>query len=122
MTPGNAGLIKNYDAESVIGKYRICKFGAADYGVALATAATDLVMGVSNILGADAIGQRVDVVRSGIAKVYYGGTVTRGQKLTTDANGAAVTAATTNNVIGVAEISGVAGDIGAVSIELSKLP
>ena len=36
------GLITTHDAEGAIGKYRIAKFGAADGGVAQATAATGM--------------------------------------------------------------------------------
>lgn len=123
MTTGaNPGLIKTYDAEAAITKYRIVKFGAADEGVLMAAAATDLLVGVSNILGAEAAGDPCDVIRSGIAKVEYGAAVTRGQLLTANASGQAIPAVTTNQVIGVAELSGVAGDIGSVLVAPSKLP
>jgi len=122
MTPGNNTLVKNYDAEGVISPFRIVKFGAADYGVLQASAGADLVFGVSNILGAEASGDRVDVVVAGIAKVELGGNVTRGQKLMADANGKAITATTTKEVIGIAAVSGVSGDIGLVLIAPSTLP
>jgi len=115
-------LIKTYDAEGAILPYRIIKFGAADYGVVQAAAAADLSIGVSNILGAAAAGDPVDVVKSGIAKVEFGGAITRGAAITANASGQAVAAATTNQVIGYAEVSGVAGDIGSVFISPSKLP
>lgn len=125
MTTGaNPGLIKNYDAGAAIAKYRIVKFGTSDYTVIQAAAATDLLIGVSNLLGADS-GDRVDVVKSGIAQVEYGGNVTRGALLTADADGKAVAAApaagANASVIGYAEVSGVSGDIGAVFIAPGSL-
>lgn len=122
MTTGaNPGLIKTYDAEATVAPYRIVKFGAADYGVVQGAAAADLLIGVSNIIGAENAGDPCDVVKSGIAKVEYGGTITRGAALTTNASGQAVAAVATNQVIGYAEISGVSGDIGAVMIAPHKI-
>lgn len=113
----NPGLTKNYDAEAVVAAHRIVKFGAADNGVVQGAAATDLLIGVSD-LGADAIGDRVDVYRSGLVDVEYGGNVTRGALLTSDANGRAIAATPGAGVrtIGVAEVSGVLNDIGKVLI------
>lgn len=112
-------LSKNYVAGAATTKYRIAKFGAADGAVLLAAAATDASIGVFTELSQD-IGGRVDVYRIGLADVEYGGTVTRGDLLTSDATGRAVTAApgagVANRVIGVAEVSGVLGDIGSVRI------
>jgi len=75
----------------------------------------DALLGVSGLVAGD-VGKRVDIIMSDLAEVEYGGTVTRGDWLTTDANGKAVTAApaagTNNNVIGRATCSGVLGDIG----------
>ena len=73
---GNPTLIKNYTAEGDIAAYRIVKFGAADGGVAQAAASTDLVIGVNAELPVVA-GERVDVVRAGLADVEFGGTVDR---------------------------------------------
>ena len=114
---GNPTLIKNYTAEGAIAAYRIVKFGAADGGVVQAAASTDLIIGVNEALPV-AAGERVDVIRSGIADVEFGGTVARGQPVAADANGKAVVAAPAANVnahiIGFAEVSAVAGDIAPV--------
>ena len=116
----NDGLDKNYTAEAVIAPYRIAKFGATDSVVAQAAAATDLLIGVTGKVSATVIGERVDVSRSGIREVEYGGAVARGATLTADASGRAITAAPAagSNVrtIGVAEVSGVLGDIGSLLI------
>lgn len=108
-------IIKNYTASGAIGQYLVGKFGSADGTVAQASAATDLSIGVCCQPGGAADGERVDIVRSGMAEVQYGGTVARGKKLTVNSAGKVVEAApsTGSNVqiIGIAEVSGVANDI-----------
>lgn len=115
----NEGLAKTLVAGAAVAARRIVKFGSSDTAVVQAAAATDLIIGVSD-LGADS-GEYCDVIVDGIALVEYGGNVTRGQFLTSDANGKAVAAApaatATNRIIGVAMKSGVSGDIGSVLIE-----
>lgn len=111
--------ILNYTAETALAKFRIVCFGATDGSVKQAAAATDLIIGVTEGF-AYAVADRVDIVRSGPAEIEYGGAVTRGQPLTSDAVGRAVAAAPAagNNVriIGYAEVSGVLGDIGSVYV------
>jgi hypothetical protein len=115
-------LIENFDAEAAVAPRRIVKLGTADHSILQAAAAADLLIGVTDILGADAAGDRIDVITAGVAQVELGGTVTRGTKLTANADGKAVAAATGNQVIGIARVSGVAGDIGSVQIAPSTLP
>lgn len=121
----NPLLTKSYDAEGTIADHTIVKFGAADNGVLAATAATESLVGVTDAPGDVVSGDRVDVVQGGISDVLYGGTVTRGDLLTADASGRAVTAAPTvgvnNGVIGRAIVSGVVGDIGKVLIVPSQI-
>lgn len=113
----HGGLTKTYTATAAVTKRRIVKFGAADGAVIPAAAATDLLVGVSGDIDA-AIGERCDVHMLGcIADVEYGGTVARGDLLTADASGRAITTTTAaNRYIGIAEVSGVVGDIGSVVI------
>lgn len=112
---------RNYLAPAAIAAYRIAKHGAADGEVAQATAATEALMGVTNSL-AIAAGERVDLVKSGLADVEYGGNVTRGDPLTADADGKAVTATVAGSrLIGFAELSGASGDIGVVHISPGTL-
>lgn len=110
----NPQLIKAYTAESAISKHTIVKFGGTDGSVLQATGGNDNTIGVSCELDVNA-GGIIDVVRSGIAEVVYGGSVSRGDKLTSDASGRAVTAAPAAGVnmeiIGIAEVSGILGDI-----------
>jgi hypothetical protein len=110
--------VKNYVTGGAVGPNRIVKFGSADNTVVLAAAATDKPIGVSrgpSTLGSVASGDRIDVVRLGIYPVVAGGTITRGDPITSDASGGAVTAApsagTNNGIIGRAETSAVSGDL-----------
>jgi len=114
------GLVKNYTAEGVIAKNRIVKFGAADKQIAQASAATDNFAGVTGVNGADGAGDRVDIYKTDIQDIEFGGTVAAGDPLTADADGKAIKAAPTagSNVrcIGTAEVSAVSGDIAPAHI------
>lgn len=105
----------NYRAEAAIAAYRIIKFGAADGGIVTASAATDLLIGGNGRPSADAAGDRLDVVRDDFVEIQLGGTVTRGDRLTSDASGKAITAApavgANVSIIGFAEVSGVIDDV-----------
>lgn len=118
-------LVKNYVGEAAIAAYRIVKFGASDGSVLQANAATDLLIGATGRTYPEVANERVDIVREGFAEVEYGATVLRGQKLTADAQGRAIPAAPGggNNVqvIGVAEVSGLVGDIGSMLIASSVM-
>ena len=120
----NPGLIKTFTAEATVAPYRIVKHGSADTNAVPASAVTDSMIGVSGQVQGD-ITKRVDVTMSDIAEVELGGTVTRGDWLTSDANGKAVTAApaagTNNNVIGRAMASGVLGDIAPVFLAQNRI-
>jgi hypothetical protein len=110
----NNGLTKSYLTEGAISAARFVKVGANDYGVLQAAAATDKIIGISTEVDSVS-GERIDVVHSDIADLKLGGTVARGDLLTSDASGQGVTAAPgagTNNRIGaMALISGVSGDV-----------
>lgn len=116
----NVTLVKGGTAEAAIAAYRIVKPGTADGNYLQAAAATDFLMGVCESVG-PAAGERIDVVKSGIADVEFGGTVTRGGPVTADASGKAVAAApaagSNVRIIGFAEVSAVAGDIAPVWLE-----
>jgi Uncharacterized conserved protein (DUF2190) len=116
----NPILTKTYTAGGTIAARTIVKFGAADFAVVAAAAAADLAVGVSDVLAVVA-GERVDIHVSGLADVVYGGAVTRGQALTSDAQGRAIAASNAGEIcIGFAEVSGVANDIGSVAISRHK--
>lgn len=115
---------KNYYSGAAVTARRIVKMGAADNTVILAAAAADLLIGVS-ALGCTASGDRLDIVKSGHCLVEFGGTVTRGQKLTSDSTGRAIAAApgagVNAQIIGFAEVSAVVGDIGEIFISQSVM-
>ncbi len=103
-----------------IGAKLIVAHGASDGIAKQAAAATDKLIGVTD-LGADAANQILDIQRNGPAKVRYGGAVERGDYLTSDAAGKAVpvtkpAADTTVYYIGQASVSGVADDICVVDL------
>lgn len=120
----NMNLARNFKAEAAIPAYTIVKLGSADGQVLAAAAATDKLVGVTTDIDA-AINDRCDVILSGAADVLYGGNVTRGDQLTADASGRAVTAApaagANNRIIGIALLSGVAGDVGQMGIAPGSL-
>lgn len=117
-------LVKGFKAEAAITKRRIVKFGASDTGALPSAAAADLHVGVSSDIDA-ALGENCDVTLSGIGEVEFGGVVTRGQKLTSDAVGRAIAAApaagVNAHVVGVAMVSAVLGDIGPVLVQPSVM-
>lgn len=110
----NLGLTKNFNATGAIPAYSLVKFGANDGEVVAAAAATDKIIGVTTEIAA-ASGERCDVQVDDIGFVLLGGTVTRGDLITSDVNGAGVTAApaagVNNRILGIAMKSGVSGDI-----------
>jgi hypothetical protein len=118
-------LAKSYTAEAAIGANLIVKVGANDGGILQAAAATDKLMGVCITPGGVASGDRTDVQTDGVAEIYAGGTVSRGDPITSDANGKAVTAApsagSNNRIIGFAEVSAAAGDLFRVKLALGVM-
>lgn len=119
MTARNHEFNKGFIAGGAIAAKRLVKFHTADNSVVQAAAVGDFIIGVSDLAAASA--EHVTVVMGGIAIVEYGGAVTRGAQLTTDASGKAVVAApaagTNNRVIGIAMVSGVSGDLGSVLLQ-----
>ena len=94
--------------------FTIGKFGADDDTMSLATAATDLLIGVFQHTTANA-GDEVRFMIEGVTRVKIGGAVTRGNPLTSDASGQGVAAApaagSNARIIGIALASGASGDI-----------
>ncbi len=121
---GQLVAVRSFVAEAAISANRVVTFGATDDNVLTAVAVTStligIVEGVSPVLG-----ERVDVVMTGIADLQIGGSVTRGAYITVDAKGRGVAAApaagVNNNVIGVALQSGVSGDIIPVLISPGRI-
>lgn len=111
-----------YVAEATVNPYRIVKFGTAADRVIQGAAATDLSIGINQSPQAANAGQPVMIAFQGLGKVECGAAVTRGDLISTDSVGRAVTslAAPTDRVIGVALESGVLGTVIRCSISPSK--
>lgn len=117
-------LTKNYKAGAIVYPKRIVKFGADDKTVILATGATDALIGIVDNVGYDTANTNnrypnpdVNIYFAGIAPVVYGGTITRGNLITSDVNGKAIAATVAGSrVIGIAIEDGVNNDEGAVLI------
>lgn len=120
----SVAFIRSYKAEAAVEKFRIVKFGAADDQVVKGAAVGDNLIGISMEVDS-AINEMCDVVKQGPAQVVCGGAVTRGDKLTTDANGKAVVAApaagVNNNIVGVADQSGVLDDIIRCTVGVGRI-
>ncbi len=86
-------IVKNFTASGAIGHRRLVKFTANDGEVALATAATDAIAGVTDFPSGAASGERIDVVLFGQAEVVAGGNLAPGALFTAGAGGVAVAAA-----------------------------
>jgi hypothetical protein len=119
-------LIRNFTAGTGGVRYaRLVRLGTADGQVVEATAATDVILGVSVQPGTAADGQRCDVALAGVAEVVAGGTISRGAWVTATTGGAAVAAApaagTNNNVLGIALTDAVSGDIIPVLLAQHRL-
>ena len=121
MTVRNTGLAKAYLAGATVNHARFVKFDSDDRTVIQGAAGADSLIGVSdyNPNGtATAAGEKLDVILTDEATVTYGGTVTRGQLVMSDSTGRAITAAasagTNVRTAGIAMVSGVVGDLGAV--------
>jgi hypothetical protein len=119
MATANPTLTKRYLAGGNIFQYRIVKPGSNNDDVVLATASSSVLLGVvgaeDGALDASPMvvdNDQVDVHVAGIVLVKCGGTITRGDRLTSDATGKAVTTTTGGHrVIGTALHSGVLFDL-----------
>lgn len=109
-------------AAATVNAYRIVKFDTTDLTVIQGAAATDTTIGINQSPQAARVGDYVMIAYTGIGKVELGGTVVRGDLLTTDTVGRAVVslAAPTDRVIGVALQSGGLGTVIRCVISPSK--
>jgi hypothetical protein len=109
----SAILIKSFRVAAALAGFLICK-ASADKKVALATAATDPLLGVSGAMGAPAEGV-VDIDQAGWSEVRCGGNVSFGDPLTANAASKAIKAVPVAGqivrIIGFAMSDGSADDI-----------
>lgn len=121
----NPGLIKAFIATLVIAPYRIVKFGADDHHVVVSAASSDAHIGVTGAVVPIVALSPIDIVMDDIPEIEYGGIVTRGDLLTSDAQGRAIKAApavgVNMRIIGQAMSSGITGDIGSVFINATQI-
>ncbi len=124
MSNMTSSYAKRYSAQAAIPKHRIFKFGASDAQILVATSPNDALIGVTTEL-AGVVDLPCDGFLMGLPPVEYGGPVTRGDWLTSDAVGRAVLAApaagVNANVIGRALVSGVLGDLGTVLLAPGRI-
>lgn len=116
---------RTFLAAAALAHRQLVKFTANDGEVALATASTDVIAGVTDAPGGAAQGERVDVILFGPAEVVCGGAITPGAIVTAGANGAAVAAAPAAGAnaytAGRLEVGAVAGDIARVFINPNRI-
>lgn len=121
----NKLIVKTFVAGGAIGHRRFVKVGAADGEVLQASAAADALIGVTDHPGGAVQGDRVDVVLLGITDVEFGGAVTRGTFVASDANGRAVAAAPAAGanvgVGGRSHVTAASGDILPVLINPTQI-
>lgn len=84
-------------------------------------AAGDGEAGIGFVQNKPTSGQAATVRVAGVTKAAAGGTVTAGQKIAANADGKAVTATASENVIGTALTGGTSGTIISVLVEQSGL-
>lgn len=118
-------LTKSLEATTAIPARTLVKFGAADGAGVPAVDGAAFIVGVNGDVDT-AVGERASVHSIGnIADVLYGGTVARGDPLTADAQGRAVTAAPAAGanvyIAGYAEVSGVINDIGSLYVQPGRI-
>jgi hypothetical protein len=125
MIGQTTGIEKSVKCTAAIAAaFTIGKFGSDDDTFSLATASTDLLVGVFQHTTANA-GDQVRVMLDGITRIKLGGNVTRGNPITSDGSGQGVAAAPSAGsnvrIIGFALASGVSGDIVPMLIHLSVM-
>ncbi len=108
------GLEKKQLAGGVIAQYHILKIGADDNHLVESAAAGDQHVGVAQHAAA-AAEDEIRVQMTNITNLKIGGTVTRGDPITSDAAGKGVKSApaagTNNPLVGIALASGVTDDL-----------
>lgn len=109
-------LIKTFRAPVAIAGYTIVTFAVGINAVETADAVGDALIGITTSIGSQDNG-RCDVIMAGVSEVKIGGNVSKGDVLTTDASGHAITATqATDRVIGLAMADAIANDIAPILV------
>lgn len=115
----NPNFIKSMACAAAIAGRRVVAVGASDFAAVTASAVSSPAIGISEQIGSRLNDTVVDVILSGTAEAVAGGTITRGDRLTSNGSGAVITStAETDRIVGVALQSAVSGDIINVLIAL----
>ena len=117
-------ITKSFAVGAATEPYRLVKMtGEAE--VEHAASSSDTIIGATTEVSVDEAGGRQDVHMLGIVEVEYGASVDRGDFVTSDADGKAVTAnpsgGDNETVAGIALAGGVDGDIGSVLLNQSQI-
>ncbi len=125
MAASSSPRIQTFKSSAARAAFVCVKKGANDQTVAIASAATDKIIGVGQNVVA-AIGSEFELsevaINGGGAKIKLGGTVAVGDLVTSDASGFGVATTTANDrVVGVAMEDGVAGDVIGIEVALSNV-
>lgn len=118
----NVVLAKGYDAAAAITKKRFVKM-SGEQQVTQCSVAGELAIGVSQFGVSTteiARGKGASIIEEGRAIVEAGGTVAVGNKITTDNQGRAVVAVSTNHVMGICEKGATVGN--ECTVRLSSAP
>ena len=114
------GLIVAKTAEGEVKPRVIVCHGSEDGLAKTAIDGSALLIGVSTIVGG-ANGDVFDVVRSGLAQVFYSEQIAIGDPITANSDGRAKKAVSGDFIIGYAEVAGGIDELGSVWIAPIKL-
>ncbi|MDF7667923.1 hypothetical protein PT273_08950 [Orbaceae bacterium ESL0727] len=113
------GLVVAKTAEGEVKPRVIVCHGSNDGSAKQATDGAALLIGVSTIVGGGD-GEVFDVIRSGLAHVFYGGPIAIGDPITAAVDGRAEKAGIGDFIIGYAEEKGNVDELGSIWIAPGK--
>jgi translation elongation factor EF-1alpha len=115
-------VIVTFKASGAIAKGSSVKMGSDDQHVSIASAATDKQVGIAQSAAAAAEDLIEIAVSGGGAKAISGGTIARGDLLTSNASGALVATTTAlDRIVGVAMSAAASGDIFSAQVQLGRI-
>lgn len=114
---------KTFKAGGAIEQFRFVKFGSSDTQVVKAASAEKAIGVYMNTNNVDAASNdEVEIAVKDAALIKLAGNVTRGDSVMSDANGFGVVGTATSWCPGVAQESGVSGDVIAIKLDGHYLP
>lgn len=122
MASSSTPKIYVFKCAAALAKGVCVKAGADDDHVVVCSAATDKIIGITQVATTTAEDPVEVALVGGGAKALAGGTIAMGDLLTSDSNGALIATTTANNrVIAVAMQAAVANDILGVEVVVSNV-